>query len=547
MFPRSELLKAAPIFLLEIEWGSYVFRFASKPVHLLDDGVYLPFVGHLDNPEYTEQSELLGLDIQEKSVPLALYFSGVNIALEEMKGNTIEGSKGELSYILEDIHTNYAERVILAQGIISQPIYGHPDRPIEYVECSLESKNVVNSTSLLNSVNPRYTVNPDIETDTSLNYSPQTEGKILGLALGRFKFIDGFEIFTIPAYFYGMTASLQMQYALYPHVSVSTTAKVRDSQGNQITSDVRFKTKNLESRFFTYGSVADPSPNTLADPFTNLDAEYWAFIEKGLPNPIGEGVLEGAGDVCIWALSRTGIDIDFNAWYNVRSYLNEYKIAGYLQNPDTTGLEFVQQELLPYLPIEIVQGNNGLSPRLNLIASSDAAPTEHITAGAVFFRTGPVLPLTEPQDICNSVKVRFAWRGITQAYFGIIDIGPDQAAEQALSNEIVDQYSIISVSKYGLKRKTLELNFVYDYATAARIAQEYIQLYSMPRLGITYKAVGYYGWLQVGDIIELTDSDISIDRQKAQIVSKRWQETHWEFTLELEINHISNQKRLLYQ
>ena len=545
MFPRSELLKAAPIFLLEIEWGSYVFRFASKPVHLLDDGVYLPFVGHLDNPEYTEQSELLGLDIQEKSVPLALYFSGVNIALEEMKGNTIEGSKGELSYILEDIHTNYTERVILAQGIISQPIYGHPDRPIEYVECSLESKNVVNSTSLLNSVNPRYTVNPDIETDTSLNYSPQTEGKILGLVLGRFTFIDGFEIFTIPAYFYSRTPPSNY-YALFPHLSVSTTAKVRDSQGNQITSDVRFKTKSLESRFFTYASIKDHS-STLADPFTNLDAEYWCFIEKGLPNPIGEGVLEGAGDVCIWALSRTGIDIDFNAWYNVRSYLNEYKIAGYLQNPDTTGLEFVQQELLPYLPIEIVQGNNGLSPRLNLIASSDAAPTEHITAGAVFFRTGPVLPLTEPQDICNSVKVRFAWRGITQAYFGIIDIGPDQAAEQALSNEIVDQYSIISVSKYGLKRKTLELNFVYDYATAARIAQEYIQLYSMPRLGITYKAVGYYGWLQVGDIIELTDSDISIDRQKAQIVSKRWQETHWEFTLELEINHISNQKRLLYK
>ena len=30
----------------------------------------------------------------------------------------------------------------------------------------------------------------------------------------------------------------------------------------------------------------------------------------------------------------------------------------------------------------------------------------------------------------------------------------------------------------------------------------------MPRLGITYNAVGYFGWLQVGDIIELTDTDI---------------------------------------
>lgn len=545
MFPRSELLKAKPIFLLEINWGSYVYRFATKTIHLLDDGVYLPFTGHLDNPQYAEQSELLGLDIEEKSIPLALYFAGIDISLQQQRGNTIEGSIAELSYILEDIHTDYEERVILATGVISQPVYGHPDRPVEYMECSLESQNVINSTSLLNSVNPRYTVNPDIDTDTSLNFDRQTEGKILGLALGKFTFIDGFEIYTIPAYYYGRTASLQNLYALFPHLSISTTAKVKDSKGNSINEDLRFKTKKLEARFFTYASIADPSPNTLVDPGTNEEVEYWAFIEEGLPNPIGDGVLTGAGDVCIWALTSTNIQIDYDAWYNVRTYLNEYKITGYLQDPEITGLEWLQQEIIPYLPIEIVQGNKGLSPRLNLIASAGVViPTEHITAGSMFFRTGPVLPLTEPQDICNAVKVRFAWRGQTQAFFGVLDIGPEQAAEQVLSNEIVDEYCIISVSKYGLKRKTIELNFVYDYATASRIAQEYIRFNSMPRLGITYNAVGYYGWLQVGDIIELTDLDIHIERQKAQIVSKRWMETHWEFTLELEINHISNEKTL---
>ena len=323
MYPRTELLKAKPIFLLEINWGTYTYRFATKPIHLLDDGVYLPFTGNLDNPQYAEQSELLGIDIEEKSVPLALYFAGVNISLEELKGNTIEGSKAELSYVLEDIHIDYDERTILAQGVISQPVYGHPDRPIEYVECSLESQNVINSTSLLNSINPRYTVNPDIDTDTSLNYNQLTEGKILGIAFGRFTFIDGYEIFTIPAYFYGRTASLQNKFALYPHLSISTTVKVRDGKGNEINENIRFKTKNLENRFFTYSSVADPHPNTLADPFTNEEVEYWAFIQEGLPNPIGEGVLEGAGDVCIWALTNTNIDIDYDAWYNVRTYLNE--------------------------------------------------------------------------------------------------------------------------------------------------------------------------------------------------------------------------------
>jgi hypothetical protein len=545
MFPRTELLRAKPIFLLEIHWGTYTYRFATQPVHLLDDGVYLPFTGHLDNPQYGERSELLGIDIEEKSVPLALYIAGVNISLQEMSGNTIEGSQAELSYILEDIHTNYEERIILAQGFISQPVYGHPEQPIEYVECSLESKNVINSTSLLNSINPRYTVNPDVDTDPSLNYDQLTEGKILGIALGKFTFIDGYEIYTIPAYYYGRTASLQNLFALYCHLSVSTQVKVSDGKGNILIDSIRFKTKNLESRFFTYASVADPNPNTLVAPYENEEVEYWAFIREGLPNPLGPGVLEGAGDVCIWALSSTGISIDFDAWYNIRNYLNEYKIAGYLQDPDITGLEWLQQEILPYLPIEIVQGNSGLSPRLNLIASAGVVvPTEHIIAGSVFYRTGPVLPLTEPQDICNAVKVRFAWKGISQTYFGIIDIGPEQAAEQVLSNEVIDEYCIISQTKYGLRRKTIELNYVYDYATAARIAQEYIRFNSMPRLGVTYNAVGYFGWLQVGDIIELTDTDINIQQQKAQIVSKRWLDTHWEFVIEMEINHISNKKLL---
>ena len=60
MFPRSELLRAHPVFLLEIQWGSYTYRFATKAVHLLDVDVYLPFTGHIDNPQYQERSELLG-------------------------------------------------------------------------------------------------------------------------------------------------------------------------------------------------------------------------------------------------------------------------------------------------------------------------------------------------------------------------------------------------------------------------------------------------------------------------------------------------------
>ena len=82
-----------------------------------------------------------------------------------------------------------------------------------------------------------------------------------------------------------------------------------------------------------------------------------------------------------------------------------------------------------------------------------------------------------------------------------------------------------------------------DYYTASRIATDYIRLYSMPRLSITYSAHGIYGWLRVGDVIMLTDLDIYIEEQKAQILSKKWTGTNWQFVLEIEVNYINNDKK----
>ena len=545
MFPRSELLGADPIFLLQINWGSYTYRFATKPIHLLDNGVYLPFIGHLDNPQYEERSALLGLDIEEKSVPLALHFAGVNIALEEMRGNTIEGSKAELSYMLDVQNPNYEERVILASGIISQPVYGHPDRPVEYVECSLESMSVIESTGLLAAQNIRYHLTEEV--DPTIDINDRNKGKIIPIVFGEFRFADGSEIYTIPSYFtYSPLFGTIIMTIACNHV-ISTTGKLRDTKDNEDTGDIKLSAISKENKYLKYSKLEIGTSFTVIDPVTNNDIQYWAFIEEGMASPYSDGVLTGAGDVCLWALTVSGVNVDFDAWYNARHFLNEYKFSGVITDDTVTGLDFIRQEIIAYLPVEIVQGNNGLSPRLNLIADGlIITPLEHINAGDVFLRSGPILPLSEPEDICNSVTVNFSWDGLRQGYFGTVYVGSNQPGEnRVLSNESVQEYSIISQSKYGFKHKVLDLNFVYDYYTASRIAQEYIKLHSMPRLGISYQAVAYYGWLQVGDIIELTDYDIHIDKQKCQIVSKRWEETHWEFVLELEINHISNQKRLI--
>ena len=66
----------------------------------------------------------------------------------------------------------------------------------------------------------------------------------------------------------------------------------------------------------------------------------------------------------------------------------------------------------------------------------------------------------------------------------------------------------------------------------------------MPTYVSQYAASPEFGFLQLGDVIELTDLEIAVDKQKAQVISKSWNLTHWIFELKLEHNHIANVKQL---
>jgi len=552
MLSRSDYINKKPVFLLEVVWGSIIYRFATEPVYLEDDGQILPFIMYLDNPQYIEKTELLGVDIEDKSIPFALFFDGVNISFEEFRGNTIEGATGELSFLLQG-EQFYKDRTVLAQGIVSQPIYGHPDRPPEYVEFSLESRSVVAGLPLLASINQRYVLDEDVDEDAT--FDDRSEGKKLPVIIGSSMWYNNKELYNVPAYYGGSEnkppVGVFFYFYIASHHIMSKTAKIQDDDNNIVTANIIAGVTRLDNEKYQYSKVSVPPGSTIIDPRTDVSTEYWVCLHNTLPtsdyggilNPYGDGILEGAGDVCMWALTTSGIQIDFNAWYNVRGILNEYKIAGVLQDDEVTGLEWLQREILPFLPVEVVLGRDGISPRLNMLIVDNIDPTDTITAGDMFYRAGAITPITEPQDLCNTVQVRFGWIGRGQRYKSTIHVGADRPNKmKSINNEIMSQYSKVSISKYGKREKIINLNFVMDYYTASRIATDYIRLYSMPRLSITYNAHGVYGWLRVGDVILLTDLDIYIEEQKAQILSKKWTGTNWEFVLEIEVNYINNDK-----
>ena len=424
--------------------------------------------------------------------------------------------------------------------------------PTEYVEFSLESKSIVEGLPLIAALNERYVLDEDVDEDATFN--DKAEGKKLPIIIGTSMWYNNKELYNIPAYYGGSTGGVLFNFYIASHHIMSQTVKLQDATNTIVTADIVNGVTTLNNKKYPYCNAQVGTGAGLPNPTTADDnTEYWVCINDTLPtadfggilNPYGDGILEGAGDVCMWALTSSGIQIDFNAWYNVRNILNEYKIAGVIQDDEVTGLQWIQQDIIPFLPVELVLGVNGLSPRLNMLIVDNIDPVETIIAGDTFFRSSPITPITEPQDICNTVQVRFGWIGRGQRYKSTIHVGADRPNKmKSINNETMSQYSQVSISKYGKREKIINLNFVMDYYTASRIATNYIRLYSMPRLAITYNANSIYGWLRVGDVILLSDDDLNIEEQKAQIISKKWTGTNWEYVLEYEINYIDNDKAM---
>ena len=66
----------------------------------------------------------------------------------------------------------------------------------------------------------------------------------------------------------------------------------------------------------------------------------------------------------------------------------------------------------------------------------------------------------------------------------------------------------------------------------------------MPILSIDYYASSEYGYLELGDVIELTDNNVGLRNQKVQLLSKQWDGARWVMTLQIEDNAIANQRSM---
>ena len=560
MQPNLENWKASqPVFVVELNWSGVVYFLSTEPIET--ESIYGPvrYIGGIEEAPSFFQEIKEGFSLDNLSVSLACQIGNIDVAAAILSGRYIEQSEAELSMLLvkNGAVLAYEDRIQLFRGYVSQPVFGHADRSSSYIEFSLQSQVLDSSLYALlvdtlgrcnsldaSAVNSPISspLSPVLDSFNRIETFEAHRGKQIPYVFGRAGRVYNqsgavFDFPASPAYVLARNSSTNEIYILIAaHPVKDTVVKLHDDRGNSVL--ITGGLGNVEQFIMSNGRVFsyikyDLDGGFVSNIHTDASVQYWiSWREGAYISPSEEAPLEGGGDLCLWFLQQGGADIDFHSWESIRPYLNAYKFAGYIKESEETPIEFLEKNILPYLPVSIINGNEGLRAVPDLLNSGVPVLVNYeITASSEFYRVSPVSTLTDPNDVINSYTLEYARDGSRDVYHSVMRITPDKV--NYTNYTFTSLYAELSKQRFGEKQLIEEAPYIYDDATAALVCKDKIRRLAFPKREVTYLASPRFGYIDIGDVISLTDETLGLNGRKAQVTRKVFQSTNWEYTITL--------------
>ena len=558
LFPTSEQWKGSkPIFFLEINYNGKIYRPSTDSLTILsNEGNIVLQGGMTEEPDFEQEISELGFNVSSYSTSFSLYLQNIDVTHQHMNENRLENCKAELCYILvkQQSIEAYEARKILLRGVIKEPIFGFKDRSSNYVQFSIESEVLelsfhdltvgsgarISSEDLTDLVNPTFSTLSTIQdANFFLEVLELHKGKILPLVFGEpgnafNKDYGAISYPSTPAYVIYAThgAGNQIWLAVAPHDVDASTVRIYDDLGNNRVETIK-KWIRRDGRIFSFVEFTHSSGG-FQNPVQDESSRYFVSWNNGggYISPTQKTILKGGGDICLFCLSQGNQNIDFAAWESLKDFLNQYEFGGYITNTEITPLEFLQNEIIPFLPISVIQGINGMKPVLDILASGvKPIPTISILANEEFSNQSGIQRIGDTSRLINHYSLEYSFDIKHDEHRNKITLTGDTSI---ISNEIMtNSQAQSSFNQYGALKKTETSSFVVDFNTASLICFDKIRKMSLPIDYIQYQVSPRYGFLEVGDIIELTDNDLSFDKKIVQIVSKIWNVSIWQLRLRI--------------
>lgn len=508
----SAELRSEFVLLLEIQWASRVFRWTSgATVTIASDDGDLTFTGGLPFA-WDDAIDPLSSDPAARSLSFdSLWLpESVNPAELVSAGHDLAAARGSVS--LWAPGRAYEDRIRVLSGRVYAPTYGGAGEPIGL---TLEAREFDDRAYL---IPPAAVVSPETWPFADSSAYGRAYPFVFGKP-GLYTKADGTAGQTTgsPAYIVHLA---QKRFLLAGHRIGATTCRV-------------INVTKGEARNETVEHITDGLGRTVATCVvsgTGLSVvegdSYFARWDDGTTAIDDDGsALRQAGDMLRYLLRRSSLDYDRGRFASVIGYLNRYRLDGYADDPDVTVWDWIADNLLPILPVTIAGGPNGLRPILYRSPLRILDAIDHIEAGPYAVRISAIQYSTE--DPIQRVSVRYALRADTGDHLRTVTLTGDrlEAGEAYASGTATLRRSAARYLREEevSREERIESDIITDTATAELIAETTARIRALPYREVSYSLdLHRYGALEPGDIVTITDAEVSLSEEPAIVRSVSW-------------------------
>jgi hypothetical protein len=558
----ADFIDSYPVILLDLHYAGQVYRVASEPIDVVDStGRSLSYAGGLSPVDVAETLGRLSIDAAAPTATVRCVLP-IDVAAYRRAGHDLTRATATLWMApcpagearLSTPMVLAADRWPLLTGSIRRPTYAIPDAPPGAVEFTLSAAPWTTSA-------PIVPADARITSATWPGASREAFGKryprIIGAPGGFSTGGAATDAAGSPAYCIQRSGAGDAEILLVAgHTVAAGLIGIIDPSGN-VYSQTPTSTTDAQGRQIAYVNITGA-----AAPFDLTATEYWVSWGDDAQFPTD------AVDVLVWALSLTGQPADVPSFEALKGRVPSVKIATYI-NDDSTPWEWVQANVLPLLPVTVRRGPDGLYPVVYDSAVRGSAARAHVQASdspdyggaGDWVAVSGVTVQTEPEDLDAATVVRYAYDGQRGGPLGAVAVDSQRGSWYSRAAAIrrgrdISGYPVPAGTTVRVGDGSpdtsptsalheLELKAVWNAASAGAVGLWRARAYSLALATRTYEAPWYWGWLQVGDIVTLTDSSIGMASQICTINARAWQQGRWVFEVLLDDDAIRDRRGVL--
>lgn len=272
----------------------------------------------------------------------------------------------------------------------------------------------------------------------------------------------------------------------------------------------------------------------------------WDF-GNGNSGPFVDGA-RTAPQAAVHLLTMSDAYVDIPAWSALEGQVPTVYVDLYI-NDDSTAWEVLAAHVLPLIPVGYRYTRQGIAPvvydpavyardTVAHVRTIDTPAAANEAQSGDWTPIGPMALETEPDEVAQVVSVVMAenpatsaprdvrkWAPKPRAAFGRYAGRARGAAESG--SLYLDQAS----TRGAIEALELKLAGVWDVPSADAVASWRTRLASMPTFSASYDAPLHWGWVQIGDALEVTDPARELDAAIAIVDSRELTPNGWRFVL----------------